>query len=200
MPNQITSPLQSLLSQASQKLPSDTGETARFEQRYQAPGQATVILCDVSGSMALPVGAKRKIDILKEALEDSAREEDVICVFDSAPRVVGRGPKHAHVLEPGGQTDMAAGIRLAATYNPARTLVISDGLPDSEQSAIAAADALPGIIDVLYIGPENDSQAIAFMNRLARAGCGRVVVNDISRARSDLLGRQIAGLLGGPRA
>jgi UDP-N-acetylmuramyl tripeptide synthase len=59
--------------------------------------------------------------------------------------------------------------------------VISDGLPDSQESALASAERITGIIDVIYCGPDSDAGAIAFMQRLARTGGGRVVVNDIRR-------------------
>jgi len=35
---------------------------------------------------------------------------------------------------------------------------------------LAAAEKVPGIIDVLYIGPDDDQAAIEFMRRLARLG------------------------------
>jgi hypothetical protein len=69
---------------------------------------------------------------------------------------------------------------------PARVIVISDGQPDDEAAALKAADELGCRIDVIYCGPDYDAKAIAFMQRLARLGCGECVVEDVVRAAGGL--------------
>lgn len=76
------------------------------------------------------------------------------------------------------------------------TLVISDGSPDNATTALGLAAQFRGVIDVLYIGPENDVEAIAFMRELAAAGGGRLRIEDLStpHGAGNLL-TSIAGML-----
>ena len=60
-------------------------------------------------------------------------------------------------------------------------MVISDGQPDDPARALAIARKFRGAIDVLYVGPDSDAAAIAFMRQLAAAAGGEVIVNDISQ-------------------
>lgn len=175
-------PFASILSQAA-KTPAQTGEVDRIQRRLQAPGVAgRVVLADVSTSMAEMVGARPKIAVLREALA-AAAEGARIVAFSSAPLEVSLA---AHLPDPMGSTALHLALELAATFRPARTLVISDGHPDDERKALEMADRIQGVIDVLYVGPEDDTRAIQFMNRLARAGAGRCEVRDLRDTRYQL--------------
>lgn len=54
------------------------------------------------------------------------------------------------LCEPNGSTAMHIGLRAAIAQRRGRILVVSDGEPDDEASALAAASDYLGTIDVLY--------------------------------------------------
>lgn len=173
----LTNPLQQLLQQAA-KLPA-TGEADRYKSRQRAGG-ATVAICDCSGSMDETAGARRKIDHLREALKElwSQIRGGRLIGFSSAPIWLSDPDD---LPAPSGGTDLAAALTLAAGVEPSRSVVISDGQPNDETAALAAAEKLSGRIDVLYCGPDDDAKAIDFMRRLARVGCGSAIVHDLRR-------------------
>lgn len=187
------------------KTAANTGATdaARRQQetrtrRLSGAGTASLILLDVSASMDERAGARRKIDILRDALAGvlpSPTRQHLIA-FSSVPTALS---SLADLSAPSGSTALHLALALAASHRPRHTLVVSDGRPDDETAALAEADRLPGIIDVLYVGADSDAQAMAFMRRLARAGAGRVVVHDVVRqATPAQLGTAIRGLLPAP--
>lgn len=187
-------PFASLLDQAA-KATAQTGEVARIQKRLDgAGGSGQVVLADVSSSMAEMAGSRSKIQVLREALT-AERGAARIIAFSSTPTEARTAEE---IPDPCGGTALHLAIDLAATLRPARTLVISDGHPDDEEKAFRAAEALPGVIDVLYVGPEDDARAIRFMRRLARAGAGRCEVNDIQRVPA-ALAPAVRALLGSSR-
>lgn len=182
--NELTNPLQSLLKTAAHSLPAKTGETESFARRFAGTSGTTVILCDVSGSMDERAGARTKIEHLREALSeiwDASRGERRLIAFANAASEV-QSP--AQLPAPGGGTALHVGLDRAAACRPVHTVVISDGEPDSEDSALEAADRLSGKIDVIYCGSDSNARAVAFMRKLARVGCGSVVVADVVKAAS----------------
>lgn len=185
-------PVAALL-KAAAKLPAETGATARFQRRLAAAGSGVVVLADVSASMGDSVGSRRRIDVLREALAGAPPAR--LIAFASEPVEVD-GP--AHLPSPAGSTALHLALDLAATLRPVRTLVVSDGEPDSEELALAAAEHVPGTIDVVYCGPEENQRARDFLARLARAGAGSYVCRDITRA-PEQLGPAVRALLG-PRS
>jgi hypothetical protein len=70
-----------------------------------------------------------------------------------------------------GGTDLGKAIELASTFRPKKTIIISDGLPDSEVEASAAVDRITGEVDTIYCGPDSDP-AIGFLRSLSRRGGG----------------------------
>ena len=200
MPNELSHPLQSLLRRASGALPASTGEAARYRARLSGAGTATVLLADVSSSMAESAGARPKIALLREALDSvwPSVSGAVLVAFGSIAAAV-RSP--ADLPAPAGGTALHLALDAAAAHRPRKTVVVSDGRPDSEDAALDAAHRLPGLIDVIYCGPDSDAQAIDFLRRLARLGGGRVVVADVAReaartGRPSLVApvRQVLGL------
>jgi Mg-chelatase subunit ChlD len=183
----LANPLQNLIAKASTSLVKTTGETARAARRVGDPGAPVVILCDTSGSMDEAAGCRRKIDHLREALE-SVWGSGPVLVFSSS---VSRLDALAHLPAPSGGTALHLGLDAAGELRPRKTIVISDGQPDSEADALTAADRLPGAIDVIYCGPDSDALAVAFMRRLARAGGGTVVVHDLRRTQELLPVRRL---------
>jgi hypothetical protein len=189
MSDQLATAFDAVLAQAAQA-PADTGATTKFRTRFENASFTTIaILADVSSSMAERAGAQSKSEILKCAIADSMGENrnEVLVAFSSTPRIC----KGAEWLpDPSGSTALHLALEYLFDFKPRATLVVSDGRPDDEQKALDAAERLTGRIDVIYVGPDDDTQAIAFMNKLARVGCGRVIVEDVVKnaARPRLTG------------
>lgn len=184
-------PFARILSQAA-KAPAQTGDVGRIQLRLNSGGVGQVVLADVSSSMSEMAGERTKSQVLRDALVEHRAAR--IVAFASSASVVDV----ASLPAPYGGTALHLGLDLAATLRPARTLVISDGRPDDEEQAFCAADSLPGVIDVLYVGPADDTRAIQFMQRLARAGAGRCEAHDIKRAPM-ALAPAVRALLGSGR-
>jgi hypothetical protein len=196
MPNDLTSPLAAIIAQAA-KLPATTGETARHQAeddrratRLVGAGTDALILADVSSSMDERAGSRRRIDILRDAVDTVLPQtpNGRLIAFHSIPSEVTLLP------EPQGGTALHLALQYAASLRPRRTLVISDGEPDDEAAALAQAEKLTGTIDVIYVGDDSNHKAIAFMRKLARAGCGRVIVKDLRRGSPALEMRQMLAL------
>jgi hypothetical protein len=185
-PQLPASPLAALLQQAATSLPAVSGVTQQHERRFrQAAGE--VVLLDTSGSMGAFVGNQRKIDILREALDYALLGGEYLIAFASFPRPIAL-PDDLPV--PAGGTALDLALEMAAARSPRHILVVSDGQPDDEDAALAAAAMLTGTIDVIYCGPDTDHAAI---------GGGRVVVHDMARASANRqqLGATIRALLPG---
>lgn len=197
MPRDLANPLQSLIAGAAKSLPATTGESARYKARLDGAGDSVVILADVSSSMAEGAGSRRKIDLLREAL-DSVHADlpaAVLIAFASTPAEL---PGPSALPSPAGGTALHLALDAAAQHRPRKTLVVSDGRPDDEARALESADRLPGVIDVIYCGPDGDAEALAFMSRLARVGGGRVVVRDVAREARPRLDGAVRRALGLP--
>lgn len=183
--NLPANPIQGLIRRAAQTLPAATGEVARFSDRMRDAGIDHVILADVSSSMAESAGARTKFELLRAALAAAYRPGIRLVAFSSTPTPCD---SPAALPDPAGSTALHLALSAAATLRPRRTLVISDGQPDNRAAALEAARELPGLIDVLFVGPDSDKDAIAFMRQLASIGGGRVVVRDIKRTPDALPG------------
>jgi Mg-chelatase subunit ChlD len=77
-------------------------------------------------------------------------------------------------------TDLAAALRFAkvADVLDMRFFVISDGQPDDEAEAMAAAKMFTNRIETIFVGPERDSGARTFLEQLAAASGGESVTAD----------------------
>lgn len=193
--NLPANPLQSLIVSAAKSTPRETGESARFRDRHTAAGTARVIVCDTSGSMIESAGSRRRIDHLREALEQVRQPEHILVAFSSAAQTIS-GP--AALPSPSGGTALELGLAEAARHNPAGTLVISDGEPTNPEAALHMAEALPGTIDVIYCGDESNREAVEFMRRLARLGCGHYAAHSWApRPDQPALAATMRLLLGG---
>ena len=170
MSTAIANPLQSLINQAAKE--ESIGTVTKLRQRAQTGNETVVILADISTSMDESAGNRKKIEILRDALAS---------VWPAAlnARLIGFSSLPVHLSDPAclpspfGSTALHLAIDSAKCLLPSRTVIISDGRPDNEMTAFAAADKLSGRIDVIYCGPEGDTQAILFMQLLARqtGGC-----------------------------
>jgi hypothetical protein len=162
------------------------------------------ILVDTSGSMASLEGSRRRIDILRDvlvlALGDAPRAR--VIAFSSVPQeLTGLEPHAANLKlpEPGGNTALHLALDLSGRTKPDRVIVISDGLPDDRVAALRAARALnPVTIDALYVGPDDSSDALGFMQTLSLCGTRSGSVGLRSLRRPEALAGELRVLLGSP--
>ncbi len=176
MPHEVVSPLKSIINRlASTEV---QGPAAQMKKRFADCSNAIVVLCDCSGSMDDGIGGLdlSKFEHLKIALEDILQTwpQIKLVAFSSLAKEV-KGPKN--LPPPGGGTDLARALLFAAKWRPRKTIVISDGMPDHEGAALAAAQGLTGAIDTIYCGPD-EHPAVEFLRRLSRECAGSSVVWD----------------------
>jgi hypothetical protein len=181
----LINPLTSIIQAASQ-LPA-TGIAANYHKRI-GTGNPDIrcLLLDTSGSMSIHCkGKDRRIDVLRKAVGALEWQFYRIFTFDSMCTEIANP---SALWETGGGTALDLGLKEVAKLNPSQTIVISDGEPNSELDAIAAAELLSGTISTVYIGDDTDKSAIAFMQRLATLGCGTTYVRDLGRGHLELTG------------
>jgi hypothetical protein len=183
-------------------VPSKTPLAVRFTGHAQAV-RAThdafpIILIDCSGSMDLPVGGRRRIDILADILRQvlpttpGAR----LVAFNNTVSPIASADQ---LPEPDGGTDLRRALEQIAPWRPRRVIVVSDGEPDDRVAALRAARALYCPIDAFHAGPEDDRAAIAFLRNLCLCGrgVGRATVADLCNPGK--LAGELRLLLTGPR-
>jgi len=188
----LISPLQLLINQAGAA--KDSGMIELYSQRVNFnPTGVSAIALDASGSMNEVVESGiRKIDILRQALDRPLAKDEVAIAFSS---ICTQLSSLQDIPEPGGGTALHLALAEIAKLYPRQTLVVSDGRPNSKTEALTVAQSVSGIINVLYIGPDNDVEAIEFMRQLARIGCGVSQSCDIRTAPVQQLRSAIALLL-----
>ena len=193
MSTEITNrPLLDIVSRAAKA--KAVGPAAKLRERFVAAGNETIALCDVSPSMDDLVGSTHhsKFEHLAAALRDLLKgfPNLIIVAFSSTAARVDIASFEAHASTrrgggysslPGcsiGGTCMGLAIEyVAANWKPQKTILISDGLPDNENYALAAIEHLTGSVDTIYCGPDADP-AVAFLRSLSRAGIGTHVTWD----------------------
>ena len=134
-----------------------------------------VILLDVSGSMDAKDarGDRRRYDIACDEMTRLQADLPGRCAvigFSAYPEFAPNGKPRFQA----GTTDLAKALQFAkaADVGGVRFVIISDGQPDSEREALAAAAKFQGRIDCIYIGPEGDRQGRDFLDQLANAHGG----------------------------
>ncbi|MBB2199778.1 VWA domain-containing protein [Gluconacetobacter sp. 1c LMG 22058] len=178
----LASPLAALVARAAASLPTETGATAAAGAQRKNGG-FTVILADVSSSMADYAGARRKCDILEDAIAPAVRDGAHVVAFGSYAKDL---PAGGRLPPPAGSTALHLALRHVEAMRPRRLVVVSDGRPDDDKAALRAADQLGFVrIDVIYCGPDNDGEALRFMQRLARGG-GAASAHDMAREPQSL--------------
>jgi hypothetical protein len=193
--NEIASPLQEIIRKAMES--KAEGPIAKLRKRFDGCSPVIVALVDVSSSMNEGIGALglSKYQHLQAALKD---------VFESHPRIkiIAFGWKARMVDNPtqlpapdDGDTDLAAGLALAARLKPRKTIVISDGLPTNADRALKVAEKMTGSIDTIYCGQESHDEPIAFLRQLARETGGTEIVWDGYKAS---IGSTIRAMLEAP--
>lgn len=136
------------------------------EKRRKEQKKDTVFLLDVSGSMSeYTKEGMRKIDSLRLLIQEYPENRKISF---SANIWENKIP------EPQTNTDMALGFRHIKTLFPKPTVVVlvSDGLPDSQDDAIQEAISLKIPINIAYIGKKEESGEV-FMKKLASITRGK---------------------------
>jgi Mg-chelatase subunit ChlD len=154
-----------------------------------------VLMIDTSGSMGEPLSydrdtnqSVRKIDRLREVV-DQVRAQ---CPAE----MVGFGAETgivSEISEPGGSTPLTEALEIAATNQFTHLVVISDGCPNSTQTALEVAQRYNFKIDTCYIGTAGD-YGEEFMKELAQQCGGTHQRGDLSEPLQ--LASALKGLLG----
>lgn len=164
---------------------------------------SNIVLLDTSSSMELPVGTKRRIDILARILEG---------VMAKAPntRLFGFGSETVELEnvvtdygidlpEPDGSTALAEALEVIAPLKPGLVIVISDGEPNDPKAAIAIGKTLGCRINTYYCGDEGNRAAIAFLRDLSlcsKGNIGRARIADLTKPEQ--IASELQLLLVGP--
>lgn len=136
-----------------------------------------IVLLDVSVSMTAQDGYPYNLDSrhrkacnqLAMLQKDNPGKVALVC-FDDRQTFEASGIGR----QPHGSTDIAGALSFVwkADNTGMKFVLISDGEPDDEESAIAMAQQFKSKIDCIYIGPENGSGA-NFLKRLSDATGGK---------------------------
>lgn len=157
-----------------------------------------VIIADVSPSMETRDGGSRegktRFQLLKEALAQLPNEVKIV-TFSGTVREVSNASQVTFIDDFGG-TALHLGIEAAIKHKPVRTVIISDGEPDSEELARAAVDKITGIVDVVFCGDPKNLHAKRFLEDLAKSATGGFYETGDQIDVTKQLPAVIAGLLG----
>lgn len=132
-----------------------------------------IIVVDVSGSMhaADSRGGKTRYTVACEELrklQETMPGRIAVVSFSDAAKYV---PSGVPLLD-GGGTDLATALRFVHIADgTVRFFVISDGQPNDEAAALAAAKRFKSKIDCIFVGPEG-GYGQEFLHRLAKASGG----------------------------
>lgn len=128
---------------------------------------------------------KSKILILKEKISMPYLNFDLIFVFSSQCVLLDSTNR---LPRPQGSKNLDRAMQtIKNCANPKLSLIVSDGKPDDKRAALMSAKTYPGIINTLFIGRDDDTEAITFMRKLAMAGAGKNVNCDIRKVCNQTL-------------
>jgi len=140
-----------------------------------------VVLVDVSGSMHTcdSRGGRSRYDVALDelaALQNGMPGKIAILAFSDSTLFVPSGAPPML----GGSTNLAGALRFArmADTGDVRFVIVSDGQPDDAAGALAEAAKFRGLIDVVYVGPEDHASGRDFLTRLAHSKGGVAVTAD----------------------
>ncbi len=147
-----------------------------------------VMLLDVSGSMEECINGRRKVDMLKDAVEAAASGIETYCFSSSCV-------KTKIIPQPQGGTDLADAFCVLKNVAPAamHLILVSDGMPDNVENAIYHGKRLQCPINVIYIGVQGDSGE-SFMRRLAEDTGGKWLTVDTLRDQNNFQQKLSSGL------
>jgi Mg-chelatase subunit ChlD len=182
--NSLSLRLSAVIAQAAQ-LP-DTGLANNFKQRIGSGNpDVSILLLDTSGSMGYDCkGRQTRLDVLRQAVEDLNWQSFQMFTFDNICKRI-KTPAELNYCA-GGSTNLTMGLKKITALQPSQTIVISDGQPSDEETSIAVAKELTGTISTIFIGDDDDKEAIAFMKKLASLGCGRTYIQNLGYGHAEL--------------
>src|SRR5215831_1968218 len=144
------------------------------------------LLLDVSYSMTTNDGRGRRIDLLRKAVDTvpNLGATSIYCFSDECVKVRGvRG-----ILEPQSGTAMDHAFTIIRGAGFESAILITDGMPESEEDALRAAAGL--VLRIIYVGPKPVPD---FLKRLAQVTAGTCESQDL--ANTKLLSQKISGYL-----
>ena len=148
-----------------------------------------IILFDVSGSMNSTDGMwisrfERGIKELKDLQATLPGRVALVQFADHPDFLPGGVPTTAY-----GGTDLTAALRyikIADEIPDMRIIVISDGEPNNELTALAEASRFQNRIDTIYIGPETESLGRDFLSQLASRSGGKPIQSAAENISQDV--------------
>jgi hypothetical protein len=165
------SPLQDILRKAAAS--KVVGPAAKLKKRMEGATNELVVVCDCSGSMGDYIGhtGQSKYEHLEIALKDILKTHPRIRIipFASTARVIDAHKQR--LPRPSGSTRLDEALKLAKSFKPRKTIIISDGQPDDRKAALTVAESMTGQIDSIYCGPDGDP-AIEFLRSLCHGAGG----------------------------
>jgi len=171
---------------AVEKLNRSLGKST-LDDLVKARTRRSLLLVDCSGSMADRIASgERRIDALRKRVE-LLRETHPVPVAAFGVRCAGQVEVVDTIPEPQGSTPLDLAIDFAMAQGATHLVVITDGEPNDEASALASARIFGGVIDVFFIGDEG-SYGAAFCKRLAAASGGTCGVTDLGGSPKVLAG------------
>lgn len=136
-----------------------------------------IILVDTSGSMCAcdARGGKSRYDVACEELKNLQAHMPgklAVIAFSDDTLFCPNGVPWNYE----GGTDLTKALRFAkvADVSGMKFIVISDGQPHNEETALQVAKTYKAKIDTIYVGPEG-GEGQAFLKRLAKASGGQGV-------------------------
>lgn len=140
-----------------------------------------VFLLDCSGSMGSRMyTGQTRIAGLRDAVKEVQKAQDGLRIpmiqFGAGWDEVG---ECLEIPDPEGGTPLHKAIDLAKTKEYGRAICISDGMPDSQTSAIEAAKRFGGRIDVIFTGNTGEPGE-AFLKHLAELTGGEMFTGDLA--------------------
>lgn len=147
-----------------------------------------IILVDVSGSMDSKDARdnQKRYDV---ACQELARLQGelpgkiaVVAFSDHAEFAPGGVPPYI-----GAETNLAGALQFVkAADGLVKFVVISDGMPDNEEKALAIARQFQSKIHTIYVGPEDDfGVGRRFLEKLAAASGGQFTTSDRAHELAD---------------
>lgn len=137
-----------------------------------------VCLLDVSGSMGShdSRGGLRRFDVAIEELGNLQKQHPgkiAVMGFSDHPEWAPSG----FPAFQGGGTDLTNALQFGQMLDGTVTfIVLSDGQPNDEESALRTAKQYTSRIDTVYVGPSDDRRGVDFLRRLAASSGGQAVV------------------------
>jgi hypothetical protein len=139
------------------------------------------VLLDNSSSMADQIGTRSKHEILGGIRHDVMPHTSGARWFSFASTVREIEPS-SPLPPPSGSTALHLALEHIAPLNPEQIVIITDGMPDSRELALAVAQRLRSNIICYFCGDERDFGAIAFLRALSWCssdGVGHTAIADL---------------------